>query len=354
MTRSLRPLALLALALLVPAPPASAQFLDNVQFRWLNHRMAGQLLEFTDNHRGDHRVWSDSLCQPRDLYVYLPPCYDASKQYPVVFYLHGFIQDERSLFLWIAKLDREIQKGCFPPVVVVAPDGSIEGRPSKKNPASFYINSKAGNFEDFLMKDVWDWTHRNFSIRPEREAHALVGVSMGGGAAFDLGIRHRDRVGVLLGIYPPLNVRWLDCHGRYFGNFRPDCWGWRESMTRWHEPVGKFFGGLVRIPLGRMIDPLFDFGPDAIAGMSAHNPLEHLYREDLKDGELQMYVAYAGHDEFNLDAQAESFLYEANRRGIRVDWHEAPWGHHNAATALRLLPDALRWLGPRLEPYAPK
>ena len=51
---------------------------------------------------------------------------------------------------------------------------SISGDPGliRTRESSFYINSKAGNFEDYLMTDVWNWVHENFPIRPEREAHA--------------------------------------------------------------------------------------------------------------------------------------------------------------------------------------
>ena len=66
-----------------------------------------------------------------------------------------------------------------------------------------------------------------------------------------------------------------------------------------------------------------------------------------------MYVAYAGFDEFNLDAQAESFLYMAKTRGIRVDCAFDRWGHHNQRTAFRLLPGTLDWIGQQLANYGP-
>jgi hypothetical protein len=85
--------------------------------------------------------------------------------------------------------------------------------------------------------------------------------------------------------------------------------------------------------------------------MSLENPIEQIDRYGLQDGELAMYVAYAGHDEFNLDAQAESFLYLARCRGIRVDCAYDRWGHHNQRTAFRLLPGTLDWLGQKLSPF---
>ena len=54
---------------------------------------------------------------------------------------------------------------------------------------------------------------------------------MGGFAAFNLGMKHRDTFKVILGLTAPLNLRWMNCRGRYFGNFDPNCWGWPKAST---------------------------------------------------------------------------------------------------------------------------
>src|SRR5438105_797088 len=64
------------------------------------HRVAtqlhGTLVDHTHNHGADHRMWSEALHEPRDMYVYLPPGFDPARQYPLMFWLHGFAQDEQS------------------------------------------------------------------------------------------------------------------------------------------------------------------------------------------------------------------------------------------------------------------
>ena len=70
-------------------------------------------------------------------------------------------------------------------------------------------------------------------------------------------MKYRDRVKVVVGVAPPLNNRWLDCHGRYMRNFDPDCWGWRTDFSRGHEVVGRFYG-VVTIRLRQVMDPLYD------------------------------------------------------------------------------------------------
>jgi S-formylglutathione hydrolase FrmB len=345
------------LIVLVGFAPASAHWHKRpFELDRLNARLYGQVLDFTNNHGRDHRIWSEALQQKRDLYVYLPPKFDPKQHYPVIFWLHGFAQDEHAFVEYIAEpLDRAMASGELPPAIVVAPDGSLSGRAGATflSPGSFFLNSKAGNFEDYLMHDVWDFVFARFPIRPEREAHVMTGVSMGGGAAFHTAIKHADRVGVVAGFAPPLNTRWVDCNGRYLSDFDPTCWGWRTDFSRGREVVGRFYG-VVAIRLKRVFDPLFDRrDPAVVEQVSAANPIEMLVRYDIKPGELQMCVAYGGEDQFNIDAQVESFLYVAKERGLCVHVCYDPAGKHDAETAQRLFPCVQKWLATRLKPYAP-
>ena len=98
------------------------------------------------------------------------------------------------------------------------------------------------------MQDVWDFVTSHYPIRPEPEAHAIAGVSMGGGGAFHTAIKYPDRFKTAVGFIPPLNTRWEDCHGRYMANFDPNCWGWRTDFSRGREVVGRFYLVLHRPP----------------------------------------------------------------------------------------------------------
>jgi hypothetical protein len=66
-----------------------------------------------------------------------------------------------------------------------------------------------------------------------------------------------------------------------------------------------------------------------------------------------MYVAYGGRDQFNIDAQVESFLYVARQRGLEVAVGYEPDGKHDRPTARKLMPGLLDWLGRQLAPYGP-
>jgi S-formylglutathione hydrolase FrmB len=348
-------IAALALGSAVPelcdGKPCNGKPFGQLKFQRVQSRLAGQVLDFTHNHGADRRIWSAALGCKRDFYVYLPPCFDPEEQYPLMLYLHGFSQDETFFqSQQVELLDRAIADGALPPMIIAAPDGSIKGRPSYYRSFSMFANTRIGNYEDYLLVDVWDFLMENFPIRPEPEAHALVGVSLGGGAAFRLAIEHQDRFKVCVGFFPALNLRWVDCHGRYRGKFDPDCWGWRERVKA-YEAIGRYAG--IPIPARVFLDSLIPRGQAGIEEMARLNPIELLDAYDVKDGDLAMFVAYAGRDQFNIDTQVESFLYRAVERGIHIDVVYDPRGRHDVQTGVALFPAAVAWLAERIRPYSP-
>ena len=316
----------------------------------VNRCLSGQVLDFTNNHGKDRRIWSAALCEKRALYVYIPPGFDPARKYPLAIFLHGAGQDEQFFLKNLVKeFDAGITKGQIPPFIVAAPDGSQRGRPSYFRIATFFANSDAGRYEDYLMEDVWNFVMKTFPIRPEREAHALIGASMGGSAAFTQAIKHKDKVKIAMGFMPALNLRWVDCHDRYDAPFDPDCWGWRSKIRPW-EVIGRP-KGILKIRFHNLFNPLIGHGPDAMAKLSLFNPIEVMEQHNLKPGELDLYVAYGGKDEFNIMAQVESFLYVAKERGVAIGVDYDPNGRHDEESGRRLFPAALRWVAPLVAPF---
>ena len=71
---------------------------------------------------------------------------------------------------------------------------------------------------------------------------------------------------------------------------------------------------------------------------------------DLRAGELAIYVHYAGLDEWNFDAQSESFAWLAAQRGIELTVVKDPDAQHSARYFREALPCAFLWLGQHLLP----
>lgn len=314
----------------------------------VNRKLCGQLIDYTRNHFCDRRMWSNALCQKRDLYVYLPPCFDPNRRYPGMIYLHGIAQDEASFLSIIELVDQAMARGQMPATIIAVPDGTTMGHPSVFNAGSFYVNSRAGCFEDYIIQDVWGHVTTNFPISSQPEHHILCGASMGGFGAFNLGIKYRKEFKLAAGVFPPLHVRYLDCHGRYFGNYDPCCLGRRERLAPFHS-VGRFYG-VITIREHILSQPLYgSFNRQAIHHIARENPYEMLDSFDVQPGELQMFAGYGSKDEFNIDAQVEAFADKACGKQLDLTCYRDPGGRHDTATGLRIFPHFCDWLTARLQ-----
>jgi len=319
----------------------------------LNLQLAGKVHDYTGNHGEDLRIYSAALGQKRDVYVYVPPGYDPAKRYPLMIWLHGLAQDETS-FLKIAPLfDQAMVAGTLPKFVIIAPDGTVNGKAGLREPPALYLNSRLGRYEDYIVYDVWNHAVTNYSIRPERGAHVLAGASMGAFGAYNLGIKHRDEFGVVAGVLPPINLRYADCRGRTDTDFNPSCTGWLTEY-RPNAPVARLGPfGIITIRERDVVEPVFGDSPDVIARIAAENPAEMIATYDVNPGELALFAGYSDRDEFNFDAHALSFAYLARARGLDVQVACVP-GKHDEQSGVRLFPAFVEWLNPRLTAYALK
>ena len=331
--------------------PARAQVFDLVNLDHLNSKLQGRVIDFTQNHGADRRLCSPILGRPRDLYVYLPPGYDPAVAYPLILFLHGADVDEHD-FLDpgdLKALDGMISQGEIPPVIIAAPDGTLEGKNRITSTHSLWVNGLGGRFEDHIVNEIVPFLMHTYSIRPEREAHALLGVSAGGFGAMAIALKHRDLFGVVATIGGPLNMRYDNCNGRYGEDFDPATY--RERTE--YDPdmiIARYYFGLLRRRVKKYLEPLYGPGPDMIAKIARDNPADLLASTGLQPGELAMYVHYPGRDNYNFDAQDKSFAWLAAQRGIAVELAEDPTGRHNLPYIERAEPPAYLWLGRHILP----
>jgi S-formylglutathione hydrolase FrmB len=124
--------------------------------------------------------------------VYLPASYDAgaaahpAPNYPVLYYLHGLGDNERTLFNsggWtlLDDLRRQHKMGEF---LIVAPEG---GR-------TFYINSADGSvrYSDFFLQEFIPLIESRYRINKGRNHRAISGISMGGYGALRFAFSHPE------------------------------------------------------------------------------------------------------------------------------------------------------------------
>ena len=225
----------------------------------------------------------------------------------------------------------------------------ISGENKIREPHSFFVNGVNGRFEDYILYELLPFLSANFSIRPEREAHALLGCSGGGFGAMSIALRHRDRFGAVATLAAPLNVRYWNCLEDYQADFDPATFRWGEV----YDPdmvIATFYLGLRRTRARTYIEPVFGSGPEVIPRIIDVNPADQLFRPGLPPGELAIYVNYPGKDNYNFDAQAESFAWFARQNGIALTLECDPCARHSLAYFRANHVARYRWLACHLPP----
>ncbi|WP_422931265.1 alpha/beta hydrolase [Singulisphaera sp. PoT] len=337
------------LILVSTAPFAEAQPRLLANLNHTNRKLAGEVVDYTHNHGSDRRIQSAVLGMPRDLYLYLPPGYSPNNAYPLLLFFHVASVDEH---IFIAtdvaqQLDRMIQQGEIPPVIMACPDGSIAGETRGRSPHSFYVNGQLGKFQDHIVGEVVPFLMRTYSIRPERQAHGILGTSAGGFGAMNIAIKHRNLFGNVAALAGPMNLRYSTADGNYKENFDPATFRWKDEYDP-DEVVGAFYFGLRKVRAKKYLQPVFGSGPGTTERIMSENPADLLFSTDLKPGELAIYLSYPGKDNWNFDAQAESFAWLAQQKGIDLTVDKDPHARHTLVYFRRNIGPAFRWMGGHL------
>ncbi|MFN2976690.1 esterase [Terriglobus aquaticus] len=141
----------------------------------------------------------------RDLYVYLPPNYDAKRKqkFPVLYLLHGYSDSaigwtDAGQANWI--MDSLIQQGKIQPMVVVMPRayGTMrmitEGWGVWTAPYKLPIENQ-DIFEQMMLKEIIPMSEARYNIATDSAHRALAGLSMGGGHSIHTGLSHPEVFG---------------------------------------------------------------------------------------------------------------------------------------------------------------
>jgi enterochelin esterase-like enzyme len=130
----------------------------------------------------------------RQIFVYTPPGYDKnrSQRYPILYLFHGN-NDLAAGWTMAGRanlvLDNLIAEKKALPMIVVMPWGHalpFNSRPAPGQPSNNDV------FEHYLIKDVIPLVESKYRVAPGRARRAIVGLSMGGAQALQIGLSHRD------------------------------------------------------------------------------------------------------------------------------------------------------------------
>jgi S-formylglutathione hydrolase FrmB len=251
---------------------------------------------------------SASLGRDVSVAVQLPPSYAAGdRRYPVLYVVHGLFENHS---FWERRGLAAILDGLWaskdvPELVVVAIDGGN----------SFFVNGKAGRYEDLVTGDLISYTEANYRIVPGRDGRALLGVSMGGYAALRIALSH------------PTLFRAVGAHSAMLLTEIPTAdLGARGGQL---EAFYGVFGNPIDAALWAVSDPL------ALAARADPKTAPALYFDC---GAQDRYGLFAGNEELHRRLGA---------RGVAHEFSIQP-GNHGYEYVRSVLERSLRFVGKKL------
>jgi predicted alpha/beta superfamily hydrolase len=169
----------------------------------------------TRSGRVEVRDFSMSIWGTRKIWIYLPPDYQLStKNYPVLYmYDAQNLFDRRSAAFgheWNVdeSLEELFYEENFPGLIIVALDNSsrrgCEYNVFSEDPHPYCADGSAQgqSLNDAIVQELKPWIDRNYRSRQERVHTAIMGSSMGGQMALDMGLRYPDVFSRVLALSP--------------------------------------------------------------------------------------------------------------------------------------------------------
>ena len=161
-----------------------------------------------------HRAFqSIYLPDPRDVIVYVPPCYDQhpGRTYPVL-----YLQDGQNLFdpqtsfipgrTWAVRehADEAIAAGEVEPLIIVGIYNTGDHRLAEYTHERNWQmgGGEADEYGLLLTRELMPWIAAHYRVRSDRDSTGLGGSSLGALVTIYLGLRHAEHFGKLAVLSP--------------------------------------------------------------------------------------------------------------------------------------------------------
>lgn len=153
---------------------------------------------------------STTVGTTRKATVYLPPKYDKSKKYPVLYLLHGIGGDHKEWMQGTPNIimDNLYAQGKAKPMIIVMPNG--RALPNDKPEGNVYSAEMTKGFEIFegdLIDDLIPFIQGKYSTYTDQEHRAIAGLSMGGGQSLNFGLGNLDKFAFVGGFSSAPNTK---------------------------------------------------------------------------------------------------------------------------------------------------
>ncbi len=152
-----------------------------------------------------YQYFSTTRGRNTNVNVLFPPNYDESKEYPVLYAMHGYYEDEDSL-VNMSKAQNMygnlMASGDVEEMIIVFPY-IFTSKTLEKVTGMDDTNSAAyDNFINDLFTDLMPYIEKTFPVKTGRDNTAICGFSMGGKEALIIGLSRSDAFGYVDGICP--------------------------------------------------------------------------------------------------------------------------------------------------------
>jgi S-formylglutathione hydrolase FrmB len=231
--------------------------------------------------------------------VYLPAGYDASatqrppKRYPVLYFLHGLGDNERTLFNsggWtlLDDLRNQHKMGDF---LIVAPEGR----------RSFYINSADSSvrYNDFFLQEFLPRIESKYRIRPGRAGRAISGISMGGYGALRFAFAHPE-------LFSAVSAQ--------------------SAALITESPQALDSASQAGAPLAGVLSAVFG-NPIKVPHWNENSPFVLAKRNAAGLRRLAIYFNCGQDDNYSFEKGAAALHNELQKEGVKHEYHAYPGDH---------------------------
>jgi len=239
------------------------------------------------------------LKHPVHYCVYLPASYEAgaakhpSQAYPVLYFLHGLGDNERTLFNtggWTL-LDDLRQQSKIGEFLIVAPEGG----------QTFYINSADGSvrYSDFFLQEFIPLIENKYRIKQGRNYRAISGISMGGYGALRFAFFHPE-------LFSAVSA---------------------QSAALITESPGELdTAARSGAPLGKVLAKVFG-NPIAVQHWKNNSPFDLANKNQAALRRLAIYFNCGQNDNYGFEKGAAALHEQLQKESVKHEYHLYPGDH---------------------------
>jgi S-formylglutathione hydrolase FrmB len=246
--------------------------------------------------------------------VYLPASYDHGsaehprQSYPLLYYLHGLGDNERSLFNsgGFTVLDDLHRQGKIGEFLIAAPEGGH----------TFYINSADGKvrYSDFFLQEFVPFIESKYRVAKGREHRAITGISMGGYGALRFAFAYPEMFSAVSA---------------------------QSAALMTESPRELDLAMQSGYPLAKLIAAVFG-DPINVDHWNRNNPFVLAKQNRVEIKRLAIYFNCGRNDNYGFEKGAGAMDAELDKEEIRHDYHLYP-GDHSFSYFISHFPEVMEF-----------